>query len=281
MLKDRKRWRRVGPLGTLTLVSLLLAACGGGATTGAATVAPSAAPTAAAVSASAAVSTAVAATSTVSTTTAPVSSAAPATGGATLSSAVATASRASATATSATRYAIVPTNSKATYKVNETFFNQGNRLNVAEGTTGEITGEIAIDKTKPSASRVGTIKVDISKLASDSEQRDDQIRNRWLESTKFPTATFVAKRLEGLPETPYTEGAELTFRIVGDLTVRNVTKEVTFDAKGKIVGDLLTGTAATTFNMTDFGFDPPSILGILKAENGVELTLTIEAKRIP
>ena len=281
MPKDRKRWRRVGPLGTLTLVSLLLVACGGGATTGAATVAPSAAPTAAAVSASAAVSTAVAATSTVSTTTAPVSSAAPATGGATLSSAVATASRASATATSATRYAIVPTNSKATYKVNETFFNQGNRLNVAEGTTGEITGEIAIDKTKPSASRVGTIKVDISKLASDSEQRDDQIRNRWLESTKFPTATFVAKRLEGLPETPYTEGAELTFRIVGDLTVRNVTKEVTFDAKGKIVGDLLTGTAATTFNMTDFGFDPPSILGILKAENGVELTLTIEAKRIP
>jgi polyisoprenoid-binding protein YceI len=281
MLKDRKRWRRVGPLGTLTLVSLLLVACGGGATTGAATVVPSAAPTAAAVSASAAVSTAVAATSTVSTTTAPVSSAAPATGGATLSSAVATASRASATATSATRYAIVPTNSKATYKVNETFFNQGNRLNVAEGTTGEITGEIAIDKTKPSASRVGTIKVDISKLASDSEQRDDQIRNRWLESTKFPTATFVAKRLEGLPETPYTEGAELTFRIVGDLTVRNVTKEVTFDAKGKIVGDLFTGTATTTFNMTDFGFDPPSILGILKAENGVELTLTIEAKRIP
>lgn len=281
MLKDRKRWRRVGPLGTLTLVSLLLVACGGGATTGAATVVPSAAPTAAAVSASAAVSTAVAATSTVSTTTAPVSSAAPATGGATLSSAVATASRASATATSATRYAIVPTNSKATYKVNETFFNQGNRLNVAEGTTGEITGEIAIDKTKPSASRVGTIKVDISKLASDSEQRDDQIRNRWLESTKFPTATFVAKRLEGLPETPYTEGAELTFRIVGDLTVRNVTKEVTFDAKGKIVGEIFTGTATTTFNMTDFGFDPPSILGILKAENGVELTLTIEAKRIP
>ncbi len=281
MLKDRKRWRRVGPLGTLTLVSLLLVACGGGATTGAATVAPSAAPTAAAVSASAAVSTAVAATSTVSTTTAPVSSAAPATGGATLSSAVATASRASATATSATRYAIVPTNSKATYKVNETFFNQGNRLNVAEGTTGEITGEIAIDKTKPSASRVGTIKVDISKLESDSEQRDDQIRNRWLESTKFPTATFVPKRLEGLTDTPYTEGAELTFRIVGDLTVRNVTKEVTFDAKGKIVGDLLTGTATTTFNMTDFGFDPPSILGILKAENGVELTLTIEAKRIP
>jgi len=292
MSKNRCSWRRVGPLGILTLIALLLAACGTGttptATTGApaASSAPTTAPAAAAASApttaSTTASTAAAPVTTAPATTAPAGGTVPAASAATPSSAAATASRASATAaTSATRYAIVPANSKATYRVSETFINQGNRLNVAEGTTGEITGEIAIDKTKPSASRVGTIKVDISKLESDSEQRDDQIRARWLESTKFPTATFVPKRLEGLTDTPYTEGAELTFRIVGDLTVRNVTKEVTFDAKGKIVGEIFTGTATTTFNMTDFGFDPPSILGILKAENGVELVLTIEAKRIP
>jgi polyisoprenoid-binding protein YceI len=173
----------------------------------------------------------------------------------------------------------VPETSKATYKVSETFINQGNRLNVAEGTTSDIAGDLFIDRTKPSASRVDTIKVDISKLASDSEQRDDMIRDHWLESKKFPTATFVGKRIEGLADTPYKDGDELTFKIIGDLTVRTVTKEVTFEAKGKIVGDTFTGTATTKFNMTDFGFDPPSIFGILKAENGVELTLTIEAKR--
>ena len=274
MPKDRFSRRRLGLIGTLTLVMLVLAACGtsatptamAGATTAASPV-PTTAPTAAAAPSAAPAASAAAPT-------APASGTAPAVGGATPSSAA-------ATAASATRYAIVPTNSKATYRVSETFINQANRLNVAEGTTGNITGEITIDKTKPSSSRVGTIKVDISKLESDSEQRDDQIRARWLESTKFPTATFVAKRLEGLPDAPYSEGAELTFRIIGDLTVRNVTKEVTFDTKGKIIGDLLTGTATTTFNMTDFGFDPPSILGILKAENGVALTLTIEAKRVP
>ena len=285
MPKDRCSWRRVGPLGIVTLIALLLAACGTSATPTATTGAPAAssapptAPTAAAASApttaSTMASTAAAPVTTVPATTAPA-------GGTVAAASGATPARASATAaTSATRYAIVPANSKATYRVAETFINQGNRLNVAEGTTSEIAGEITIDKTKPSASRVGTITVDISKLESDSEQRDDQIRARWLESTKFPTATFVPKRLEGLTDTPYTEGAELTFRIVGDLTVRNVTKEVTFDAKGKIVGEIFTGTATTTFKMTEFGFDPPSILGILKAENGVELVLTIEAKRIP
>ena len=58
-----------------------------------------------------------------------------------------------------------------------------------------------------------------------------------------------------------------------------VTREVTFDATGKIVGDTFTGTSTTKFNMTDFGFDPPDIAGIIKAENGVELTMTIEAKQ--
>lgn len=267
--------RAVKSLAGGAILALTLMACGGGTTPtaattgGAASTAPSAAPTAAATrsAASTAPSSAAPATTTRAATTT--------TGGA-----AATASRAAGTATAGgTRYAIAATNSKATYKVNETFINQGNRFNTAQGTTGDITGDITINKQNPSLSTVGTIKVDISKLASDSGQRDNQIRNRWLESTKYPTATFVPKRLEGLPTTPYTDGQDLTFKIVGDLTIRTVTKEVTFDATGKIVGDTFTGTSTTKFNMTDFGFDPPDIAGIVKAENGVELTMTIEAKQ--
>ena len=248
------------------LIALTLAACGGGTTptaaTGGASTAPSTAPTAASVA------------STVPSA-APVS-AAPAT---VTRAATGTTSGATATARAAgTRYAIGGANSKATYKVNETFINQGNRFNTAEGTTTAITGTIVIDKQNPSRSQIGTITVDISKLASDSSQRDNRIRNQWLESSKYPNATFTPKRLEGLPTTPYTDGQELTFKIVGDLTIRTVTKEVTFDATGKIIGDLFTGTAATKFNMTDFGFDPPDIAGIVKAENGVELVLALEAK---
>jgi len=192
---------------------------------------------------------------------------------------VAASPAASPTIGSAERYAIVPEQSTATYHVNETFVGQG--LSTAVGSTNAITGDIFINKTQPSASTIGTITVDISKLASDRSQRDDAIRGNWLESKKYPTATFVAKRLEGLPDAPYTDGQQLTFKIIGDLTIRTVTKEVTFDATGKVVGDTFTGTAHTTFNMTDFGFDPPSIFGVLKAENGVILDLAIEAKRTP
>ncbi|MGN6674455.1 MAG: YceI family protein [Thermomicrobiales bacterium] len=179
----------------------------------------------------------------------------------------------------AKRFAIVPDSSKATYHVNETLVGQG--FNTAIGSTNGLTGDIYIDKTKPSASSIGPITIDISKLTSDQSRRDNTIRRQFLESSKYPTATFVPKRLEGLPDTPYTDGQQLTFKIVGDLTVRTVTKEITFDATGKVVGDTFTGTAHTTFNMTDFGFNPPDIAGIVKAENGVILDLTIEAKQQP
>lgn len=277
--------RAVKSLAGGAIIALTLMACGGGTTPTAATTGGVASTAVSA--ASAAPSSAGTAAATRSAASAAPSSAAPATvtrtvTGTTGGGVAATASRTSGTATTGgTRYAIAATNSKATYKVNETFINQGNRFNTAQGTTGDVTGDITINKQNPSLSTVGTIKVDISKLASDSGQRDNQIRNRWLESIKYPMATFVPKRLEGLPTTPYTDGQELTFKIVGDLTIRTGTKEVTFDATGKIVGDTFTGTSATKFNMTDFGVDPPDIAGIVKAENGVELAMTIEAKQAP
>lgn len=270
----RMRWFSRSLLVTMVvLCALILMACGGGDAT--ATTAPSGQTTTQITTAASGV--AAAATTTVAGTTAPGASAAsprPA-GGVTGSPTT----NAGGSAATAERYAIVPGNSKATYKVNETFFGQG--LSTAVGSSGEVKGDIYIDKQKPSNSRIDTITVDISKLQSDSARRDRAIQNDWLESATHPTATFKAKRLVGLPDTPYTDGQELNFQIVGDLTVRNVTKEVTFDAKAKVVGDTLTGTATTNFNMTDFGFDPPVIAGTLKAENGVILEMEIEAKRAP
>jgi hypothetical protein len=63
------------------------------------------------------------------------------------------------------------------------------------------------------------------------------------------------------------------------MTTRTATKELTSDTKGQLAGDLFTGTATTQFTMTDFGFDPPPIAGLLTAENSVVRELTIEAKR--
>lgn len=278
------RTRHPSTLGVLALLALLLVACGGDAAT--AVPAASSAPSAAGSSVPAAASTAPSAASggtgaaSAQPSTAPAS-ATPASAPSASAAGSGTPAATSATPAAAEKYAIVPDKSKATYKVGENFINQGNQYNLAEGTTGDVNGVLTIDRADPSKSVIGEIKVNINKLESDSERRDDQIRGGWLESNKYPIATFKTKRLEGLPTTPYTDGQELKFTIIGDMTIHNTTKELTFEATAKIVNGVLTSTAVAKFKMTDFGFDPPSVLGILKAENAVELVMAIEATRQP
>ena len=182
--------------------------------------------------------------------------------------------------TSLQRYTIVPSESQVIYRVGETLFREGNRYNLAVGVTNAVKGEILVDRTNPRNSRIGTITVDISTFRTDNPRRDNAIRERWLESARFPIAEFRPTTIQGLPSA-YTEGREVTLQVTGDLKIRDVTRPTTFSVTVKLEGDRLTGTATGTIRMTDFGFDPPSILGILRAENEVEIEFRFVARRAP
>lgn len=174
-------------------------------------------------------------------------------------------------------YTIVPEESEVSYSVDEVFLREGTQYATAVGITQEINGEVYYDPQNPQNSDVGEITIDISAFTSDSDRRDQAIRDDWLESATYPIATFQPTSIEGLPE-EYTEGEEMTLQITGDLTVREVTTPVTFETTGMIEGDEMQGTATTTVLMTDFGFDPPDIANILKAENEVRITFNFSAR---
>jgi polyisoprenoid-binding protein YceI len=178
------------------------------------------------------------------------------------------------------RYVIDPATSEALYHVGETFLNRGNAFKMAVGTTHDIQGEILIDRVRPQQSRIGPITVNISQLTSDSRRRDNAIRRRWLESAAYPTAVFTPTSIQGLPSA-YVDGRAIPVRIAGNLHVRDVTKPVTFGGTVMLTGDILTGDATTTVLMTDFGFEPPSILGFLTAENRAQLEIKVTARRAP
>lgn len=184
---------------------------------------------------------------------------------------------AAATLPAAQRFAVVPGESQVTYRVAETFINEGNRLNIAVGVTSAVRGEITIDRSDPRRSRVGVITVDISRFTSDSARRDNAIRSRWLESARFPTAEFTPTEITGLPAV-YEDGKPLRVEITGRLKVRDVTRPTAFQTTLVLSGTTLTGTATAKILMTEFGFQPPSILGILRAENEVNLEFRFTAR---
>jgi len=177
----------------------------------------------------------------------------------------------------AVTYKIVPGESNLKFEVGETFINDNNRFNLAVGVTPQISGDITIDMASPQNSQIGNITADISQFKSDSSRRDNFIRQHFLESDKYPTVTFVPTKVEGLPQT-YTEGQEIQLKITGNVTIRDVTKPVTFDATVKLSGGTLSGVATTSILMSDFGFGPISLMNMLKTEDQVKLTLTIVAR---
>jgi len=187
------------------------------------------------------------------------------------------ASATSAPAAVVVMYKIVPGESSLQYEVGETFINDDNRFAVAVGVTPQVDGEITLDRSAPQNSKLGTITADISQFKSDSGRRDNAIRDRFIQTALYPTVTFVPNQIEGLPET-YQDGQEIPLKISGDLTIREVTKPVTFDAVVRLEGDQLSGQAITTILMSDFEFGPISIGGILNTEDQAKVTLTFVAR---
>ncbi len=174
-------------------------------------------------------------------------------------------------------FTLVPGESRAEYQVGETFFNQGNRFNLAIGVTTAVNGQIKVDPTIPSTAQISEITIDISQLTSDSNMRDGRIRRSWLESSTYPIARFVPTKIEGLPDS-YAPGEDITFTVTGDLTVKLVTLPVTFNVTARLQDSALIGMAETTVKLSDFGVGPIEIAGILGTEDEAKLVLNFVAR---
>jgi len=183
------------------------------------------------------------------------------------------------------RFVVVPAESSATYIVNEEFFagalakygiNAG--LNEVTGRTQEIAGELQLRLEDPQNALVsGEFTVNLPSLATDQSLRDGWIRDNALQSNKFPGATFVAKEIQNAPAT-YTDGTEVNFQLVGDLTVRDITQAVTFDINATLTGDTLKGMATAPMQLASFGFDPPSFANTLTVANDFTIRIELTAK---
>jgi polyisoprenoid-binding protein YceI len=182
----------------------------------------------------------------------------------------------SAAAGSARTFTIVPEQTEASYQVQEKFLNR-DLPNMALGKTNAVTGELQVSLDGKPSGKITKISVDLRTLTSDQNRRDSRIRTQWLESEKYPFAEFTSTDVQGIPDS-YTEGQEVSFKLTGDLKIREVTKPVTFDVKGKLEGDTITGSATSKILMKDFGFDTPNVAGMLTVEDGVTVTINFTAK---
>jgi polyisoprenoid-binding protein YceI len=175
------------------------------------------------------------------------------------------------------RFRIVAERSEASYHARETFVNQPAPSD-AVGRTNEIEGELQLDTDGILSGRILSMRIDLRTLVSDQARRDSFIRQNTLKTDQFPFAEFRSTETAG--PAVFRPGEEATFQIPGLMTVRGQERPIVWQAKAKLDGTLIAGTASARVKLTDFGLEPPR-LAILSVEDEVTWQVDLVAERVP
>jgi len=146
------------------------------------------------------------------------------------------------------------------------------------GHFGKMAGSARFDAADPTKGSV-EVTVDVASVDTRNAKRDEHLRSAdFFEVEKHPTMTFKSKRIER------SAGG---FKLIGDLTLRGVTKEVVFDVEqlapeikdGR--GGVRTGTTATArINRKDFGLTWNRAVEAGGVVVGDEVAITVDLQLI-
>jgi polyisoprenoid-binding protein YceI len=124
-----------------------------------------------------------------------------------------------------------------------------------------------------------TFTADVNSINTDNEMRDNHLKSDdFFNAAKFPQIKFVS--------TSFTPQGDNKYKLVGDLTIRDVTKSVTFDVKygGTVVamGGTHAGFKATTkIDRFDYNlkWSKTTEAGGMVAGKEVEITINADFKK--
>jgi polyisoprenoid-binding protein YceI len=153
-------------------------------------------------------------------------------------------------------------------------------VSTVRGTLGPIKGTVVYDG-KSLESLKADISIDVSAVNTGNSSRDNDLRSAtFFDVAKYPTVTFKSKRAE-----PAGQGH---FKLIGDLTIHGVTKEVALDVEGPSAPIVAQGaqrigaSATTTLNRKDFALQYNQLIeaGPVVGDQ-VQVTIDLEATRRP
>ncbi|WOP18546.1 YceI family protein [Raineyella sp. LH-20] len=159
----------------------------------------------------------------------------------------------------------------------EVAFTIRHMMSKVRGNFGDVSGQIVTGSADPKDATVRA-EVAVASINTNQAQRDEHIRaSDILGAAQFPTFAFTSTSVEG-------DGED--YKIHGDLTIKDVTRPVTFDAtfNGAIDPDAfglfrMGAEGTTVINKKDFGveFNIPLQGDAVMLGDKVTISVTLEA----
>lgn len=132
------------------------------------------------------------------------------------------------------------------------------------GSTEGVTGKVTVEDAQLTA---GEIRVDMNNITTDSDVRDNNVRNKIFETRQYPESTFVLTEpadLSGLADDGTPSDVELT----GDLTIHGTTNRITNTFQAARSGDHLVVAGDVPIHRADYNVDSPEFVASKIAEDG-------------
>ena len=179
---------------------------------------------------------------------------------------------------STTTWQIDPTHSSVEFAVKHMMFT------IVRGRFKEVKGTIEVDEQHPDRSAV-TVEIDAGSIDTGVADRDGHLRSAdFLDVENHPVLTFRSKSVSGAMKK---EGD--SFELIGDLTIRGVSREVTLHAVYEGTGkDPWGGTrsgfrAGTKIDRREWGLQWNQTLetGGILVSNDLRIEIELQAVKVP
>ena len=148
-----------------------------------------------------------------------------------------------------------------------------------KGVFGKVQGVITIDDNDITRSGAN-VTIDTASINTGVAKRDEHLRSAdFFDVSKYPAMTFASKKVIKV--------SDGKLKMVGDLTIHGITREVAFDVEGPSQeikdpqGKMRRGASATTaINRKDFGLMWNKALETGGVVVGDEVTISLEVEMI-
>jgi polyisoprenoid-binding protein YceI len=172
---------------------------------------------------------------------------------------------------------VVASGSKAGYRVREKLAFLPAQSD-AVGRTSAITGDATL---KTSGKRVtvkaATFDVDVGKLTSDKDMRDQRIHQIGLESDRYPTASFkLAKPITLTGDAA--AGKVVKVPATGVFTIHGTSKTETVPLQLRLTDTTLQAVGSLTFPWGEFGMTAPSVAGFVNVTDRATMEFDLRLK---
>ena len=149
----------------------------------------------------------------------------------------------------------------------------------AVGRTSKISGAATFSQNDGTV-RISAASFDVavSTLTSDRSQRDEKIHEIGLESTRYPTATFVLSKPLTVSSSALA-GKVARVSVTGTFNIHGTSRKETLPVEMSLSGGTFQAVGALTFPWSEFAMSAPSIGGFVNVSETATMEFDLHLQR--